>query len=100
MRHDVLEALRKLQPNLSCTKKNLQQVVTLLLQRFAEEPNWRLREEDQEGYVTTMALRLASVCRSVAAAERRHPRCCWVRALPCNVSSAAAPARASSSEDF
>ena len=54
--------------------KILQQALTILLRKLAEDPNWRLHEEGPEGYVTTMALRLANACKSVAATERRHPR--------------------------
>eukprot|EP00969_Alexandrium_andersonii_P062248 2742053-Alexandrium_andersonii.AAC.1 len=75
--HPVLHALWSIQKNLSFPRRTLEAAVRALQAEHQDIPNLRLRQEDVQDYVVTVAARVANLCRSVSQGQCKNSNALW-----------------------
>ena len=78
--HDVLSALKALQPNLAFRKSDVVAALDLLVTEF--NGKWQLNAESRADYAKIMDLRIRNLCYVTNCGERKTPPPKWVSQLP------------------
>ena len=96
--HELLLALKRIQPNLSFTKLAVHKALELLLQEesIQKDIRFKMTEDDKRDWQTVMKRRVRNMCRVVTQGERKADNTGkpvkWVANLPWNASNASAAA--------
>lgn len=82
--HELLAKLRSADEKLCFKRSTFRDTIMALLQDYADDNKWALKEGDTDGYIKAMTSRMVNLCYCVKQGEQRHPNCGWVKALPWN----------------
>ena len=75
---DLLLELQSLQPNLSFKASTVSSALTTVLEAH---PNWDIRVDEKEAWVSDNTKRSRSLCRFVAQAKIKSPRAAWLQSF-------------------
>jgi hypothetical protein len=80
--HELLNNLKKIQSNLSFSKKKMEAGVAIVQAKYFH--NWKLKGKDAEDHITTMSCRIRALCRVVSQAELKSGRVrpAWIDQMP------------------